>query len=95
MIKFLLIDAFAGVLATFTLTQAQVYRQDRYIELMPGQKMNITNSEYPNGYPLGSARQTKIRAPHFCQIQLTCQVAVGVKSLYFFFFKQFFNVYLF
>lgn len=76
------IDALAGLLVTLTLTQAQVYHEDRYIELLPGQKMNITNIEYPNGYPLGSARQTKIRAPHFCRIQLTCQVAVGVKSFF-------------
>lgn len=68
---------------TLTLTQAQVYQSDRYIELRYGQKMNVTNIEYPNGYPLGSARQTKIRAPHSCQIQLTCQVAVGVKQKFF------------
>lgn len=77
------IDTLAGVLVTFTLTQAQVYQLDRYIELRPGQKMNVTNIEYPNGYPLGSARQTKVRAPHSCQIQMTCQVAVGVKQKFF------------
>lgn len=94
----MLIDLLVGFLATFTLTQAQVYDQDRYIELIPNQKVNITNIEYPNGYPLGSARQTKIRTAHFCQLQLTCQVAVGVKKKIIFHRKKkkkILNIYLF
>lgn len=77
------IDTFVGFLVSLKLTQAQVYQQDRYIELKDKDIMNISSIEFPNGYALGSARQTLIRGPPSSRIRVYCRVAIEVKGFLF------------
>lgn len=74
--------ALTGFLATFKITEAQVFAEGGYYPVTSDRSITITNKEYPNPYPKGSARQAKIRAPHFYKIEMECHVFVEVKSFF-------------
>lgn len=85
--KFLLNESFLTVslavlwyVAVFSIAAALPDCKQSYVELSPGKTAIVNNAGYPRGFLVKSGCKTKIAAPIYHKIDISCHIYIGVKS---------------